>query len=299
MIDIQVHKTLNGSQGSMELDVNCQIQSGKIHVLYGPSGSGKTTLLKIIAGLVGCKKGLIKVDDKTWLDTQAGFNLSTQKRELGFVFQSYALFPSMTVREQLVFALKANQDQSVVDKWLKIIGLTALADQYPRRLSGGQQQRVALARSLIQQPSILLLDEALSALDYETKRTLQELLLDINRMHKTTIIMVSHDLEEIFSLADQVLQLKDGKIIKQGTPEALFLSPEQGAFEKIAGLVIDIQRGKNLQKVTINNHGINRTVLVDDTKEINIGDSIELIVPIAMAKNTNINKDSDSADSSA
>ena len=210
--------------GTVALDLSLRIEAGAITVLTGPSGAGKTTLLRLIAGLVKPQAGRIAFGKEVWLDTQDSVFLTPQQRKAGLVFQDYALFPHLTVRQNLTFALKKGEDPTRVDELLREVELTQLADQKPHRLSGGQQQRVALARALVLQPRLLLLDEPLSALDRSMRHRLQGYLASLHQRYQLTVVLVTHDLAEIFRLADQVVELDAGKIIRQGTPGEVFAS---------------------------------------------------------------------------
>jgi molybdate transport system ATP-binding protein len=206
MIDINIDKTLYGSNGQMDLDVNIDIKKGDFVILTGASGSGKTTLLRVLAGLE-VAKGKINVNGQNWLDDN--FNLSPQKRDIGFVFQEYALFPNMDVEQNLLYV---RDDINLANHLLKITQLTKLKNTMPQTLSGGQKQRVALCRAMMNKPKLLLLDEPLSALDIDIKLKLQDELVALHKEFKTTTIMVSHDISEIYKLSDRIITLKDGKI---------------------------------------------------------------------------------------
>ena len=202
------------------------IPIGSIVAVTGPSGSGKTTFLRQLAGLIQPESGHIQYGEELWLNTKSAFNLPVQKRRTGFVFQDYALFPHLSVRENLSFALDKGADKKVIDELLQAVGLVQLADRKPHQLSGGQQQRVALARALVRKPNLLLLDEPLSALDHSMRTDLQDLLLKFHRELGFTMIIVTHDLGEIFRLANQVIVIENGKIVKQGTPARVYLSDQ-------------------------------------------------------------------------
>ena len=213
------------------MDVALRLESGSITALTGPSGVGKTTLLRLIAGLIKPQTGRITYGKEIWLDSEKKVFLSPQRRQVGLVFQDYALFPHLSVRQNVAFALEKNHDPSRVDELLREVELTQLADRRPHQLSGGQQQRVALARALAPRPRLLLLDEPLSALDRAMRQRLQDYLLKIHQHYKLTILLVTHDLGEIFRLADQVLEMETGKIRRSGTPEQVFVasySPSEG-----------------------------------------------------------------------
>jgi molybdate transport system ATP-binding protein len=207
MLQIAIKKMLQGAQGDFLLDVSLKVKQGEFIAITGKSGSGKSTLLRIIAGLENAN-GEIRLHNENWLDTKG--SLAVQKRSLGFVFQDYALFENMTIKEHLYFVRK---DPNLANKLLTILELQNLSKRYPKNLSGGQKQRVAIARALMRKPQLLLLDEPLSALDHEMRIKLQEELLKIHKTFGTTTIMVSHDQEEIKKLASSVYHLEDGKLV--------------------------------------------------------------------------------------
>lgn len=204
------------------MEVALRIEVGTITALTGPSGAGKTTLLRLIAGLVKPESGRIQFGDDVWLDSKKKVFQSPQQRRTGLVFQDYALFPHLTVRQNVAFGLDKGDDTARVDELLHEVELTQLADRKPHQLSGGQQQRVALARALVRRPRLLLLDEPLSALDRSMRQRLQDYLLNLHQSHQLTILLVTHDLAEIFRLADQVVEMDEGKVTRQGTPREVF-----------------------------------------------------------------------------
>ncbi|MEM7382390.1 MAG: ATP-binding cassette domain-containing protein, partial [Bacteroidota bacterium] len=159
MISLDVQKKLHSAEGEMTLELDLQISEGHLVTIYGESGAGKTTTLRILSGLLKPDRGMIAVDGITWFDSEKEICLSPQQRNTGFVFQDYALFPNMTVLENLQFASKSKTDKIAIDRLLDLMELGALQHRKPDSLSGGQQQRVALARALVQRPKILLLDE--------------------------------------------------------------------------------------------------------------------------------------------
>ncbi len=249
MIVLQIQKKLHGPEGEMVLNLDLTIAKNQLVALYGASGAGKTSTLRILAGLMRPDVGKILVNDEVWFDSQEGINLKPQKRKLGFVFQDYALFPHMTVQENLEFAAAKGQLKHV-QELLEIMELARLADQRPRSLSGGQQQRVALARALAQRPKVLLLDEPLSALDQEIRLRLQDYLWEVHRKFELTTIMVSHDPQEITKLADVVFVLKNGEFTATGAPAKILPnSPDS------TGIVVAVEKAANTTRVTLEIEG--------------------------------------------
>ena len=205
MISIFIEKQLKVYHGRQVLKIDHEFAAGSITQIYGPSGAGKTTLLKIIAGLISPEKGLIKVNSTAWLDTDKGINLTPQKRKPGFVFQDYALFPNMTVLEHLRYAT----DNVEWIKRLLLLGkLDTLTEHKPIHLSGGQQQRLAILRALAIQPQLLLMDEPFSALDPEMKAELIAELKIIFKEIDATVLIVSHNPQELEGLADEELYIQ-------------------------------------------------------------------------------------------
>ena len=241
MLNVEVRKKLLFAEGEMMLDVAMQLAAGELVALTGPSGSGKTTLLRMIAGLAKPEQGHIAFAVKVWFDQQKKINLPPQRRNVGIVFQEYALFPNMTVRKNLAYAMQPGHDPSIVEELIRIMELEALTDRYPNTLSGGQQQRVALARALVNQPGVLLLDEPLSALDTRTRMRLQDYILKLHQKFNLTIILVSHDVREIVKMANRVFTLREGKISEARLPEALPKFP----IGALTGHVVQIIENEN------------------------------------------------------
>jgi len=240
-LTFQATKTLHTAQGPQLLDIGFQLEEGALLSVYGPSGAGKTTVLRILSGLTTVASGRIEVDGSTWLDTHRHIDLPTRHRSIGFVFQDFALFPHLTVRQQLEFALPGKEDRKIVAELLALMELEALQDRRPSFLSGGQQQRVALARAIARRPRLLLLDEPLSALDEEMRFKLQEYLLTVHRHYRLTTILVSHYLPEIVRLSDRTIVLEQGRIAKQGLPADIFFPHgEPAAGFSTPGEIIDI-----------------------------------------------------------
>lgn len=204
MLNIKIYKKLY----NFDLDINfCSNQ--KLIAITGKSGSGKTTLLRCIAGFEKCS-GSIKISNQEWI------HLPPQKRDFGIVFQNYALFPNMKVYENLLFA---NNDIEKMKYLINLMELQDIKNLYPHQLSGGQKQRVALARALMNEVKILLLDEPFSALNKELKNKLHEELQTIKKNFNIQILMVSHDISEIYKLADEIIEINNGKIANTFQPD--------------------------------------------------------------------------------
>jgi molybdate transport system ATP-binding protein len=226
LLEIDITHSLHTASGILPMEVAISFPIGSILAVTGPSGSGKTTLLRQIAGLTKPDTGYIGLKESEWLNTESRVNIPVQNRSIGFVFQDYALFPHLTVEENLLFALPKGGDTGIIHELLFAVGLKELANRKPFQLSGGQQQRVALARALVRKPDVLLLDEPLSALDTSMRENLQELLLKFHQKFGFTMIIVTHDLSEIFRLADHVAILKEGKLDSFGTPADVYIQEQ-------------------------------------------------------------------------
>ena len=237
-IHFRARKMLHTARGHQWFDASFEAKQGEILAISGPSGAGKTTLLRIFAGLTAVDSGHIEIDNETWLDSSRRINLPTRHRSIGFVFQDFALFPHMTVRQQLEFALPKNSDTPVINELLELMDLEALQLQRPALLSGGQQQRVAIARAIARKPRLLLLDEPLSALDDEMRYKLQDYILKARQRYHMTILLVSHHLPEIFRLADSVISLDQGRIVARGLPADVFPQKEHNQAMPIIATII-------------------------------------------------------------
>ncbi|EAK3895717.1 sulfate/molybdate ABC transporter ATP-binding protein, partial [Campylobacter jejuni] len=253
--------------------------------------AGKTTLLKIIAGLIKPEFGRIEVGDELWFDTQKNVNLAIQKRKIGFVFQDYALFPNMSVKENIFYAATSKQK---AEELLSLMNLENLAKIYPKNLSGGQAQRVALARALAREPQILLLDEPLSALDFKMRSFLQDELVKILQHFKITTLLVSHDLAEIYKLSHRILELSDGKIIKDARINEFFTSSNLSAKLRLSATLLEMKKSDILVIFTLLlNQDIVKITLSEEEflksyKDVKIGDTLLLSIkafnPIIVGK---------------
>jgi len=251
MIEFTAQKHLHAAEGEILLDAAFTVAAGEFVTLFGKSGAGKTTLLRLLAGLDQPESGRIVVDGVVWFDSAAGINLPPQERKVGMVFQDYALFPNMTVRGNLEFALDEGADKRFVDELLDLTGLAELQGRKPATLSGGQRQRVALARALARKPRLLLLDEPLSALDGETRLRLQDEILKLHRLFDITTLIVSHDLAEVFKLSDRVLTLEQGRIALDGKPAEVFGEQRMSGKFTFTGEVLRIEANDVVYAVSV------------------------------------------------
>jgi molybdate transport system ATP-binding protein len=270
MINININKKLHGSNGEMGLDVDLTINEGDFLALAGQSGSGKTTLLRILAGLEH-SNGTVKIGDEVWQDERV--SLPPQKRGIGFVFQDYALFPNMTVFENLLFV---NKDGKLADYLLEITELSELKNRLPNTLSGGQKQRVSLCRAMMNRPKLLLMDEPLSALDPSLRTKLQNEILTLHKEFGTTTIMVSHDPSEIYRLANRVVVLDQGKITNDGKPKDVLLKTSGSQKFSFEGELLDILKVDVIYVAIVAIGQQLVEVVVDGTKAENltIGESV-------------------------
>lgn len=263
-------------QGGFCLEVRGQFEPGSITALFGPSGSGKTTLLRLLAGLETPDYGTLSVDQQSWFDGKRA--LAPQQRRVGMVFQDYALFPQLCVRDNIAFGAARN-DQPLIDELLTLCELEPLAKRRPTALSGGQKQRVALARALASRPRLLLLDEPLSALDFSMRQQLQTMLVDMHQRFELTTVLVSHDLAEVFRLADQVLQLEHGKLCASGTPNELFIpsNGDSGRYQLHAE-VLAIRPADVLWRLTVLIGGEQVDVLVNQAEAVQLTPGQRLVL---------------------
>ncbi len=257
-------KNLNKKIGFFELkNINLEIKKGEYFVILGPSGTGKTMLLETIAGLQKINSGHIYFGKKLMNC------IEPEERKVGMVYQDYMLFPHMTVKENILFGANLRNIKNIEDKMknlLKNLSIEALANRSIKNLSGGEQQRVALARTLMTEPEILLLDEPLSALDSHTKTKVQNQLKEIHRMYQMTTLHVTHDFNEAIHLADRIAIINDGKIIQSGKPEIIFQQPKNAFVASFLGsknLFKGKVQTKNIIQVS-NNLKINALVEIED-----------------------------------
>jgi iron(III) transport system ATP-binding protein len=229
--DIEVENLTKSFAGHQVLrGVSFTVRDRECVTLLGPSGCGKTTTLMCIAGLQTPDEGLIACGDETFADRRAGIDQPAERRNLGIVFQSYALWPHMTVAQNIAFPLTLRKvaRQAVrerVEEMLALVELAGLGGRYPHQLSGGQQQRVALARALAYSPRVLLLDEPFSNLDAKLRERARDRLKEVQHNLGLTTVFVTHDQGEALSMSDRVLVMNGGQILRDGTPQEVYRQP--------------------------------------------------------------------------
>lgn len=251
MIKIALEKELNAANGDLLLQVDFELEKGDLLSVHGISGAGKTSIFRMIAGLMPTKKGLVSVNGNFWLDTSAKINLKPQERRIGYVFQEPTLFPNMSVRKNLEYALEKWQDHKIIDRLLEIMELGDLHKQTPQLLSGGQKQRVALARALVRKPEILLLDEPFSALDDAMRSKLQDYVLTVHQEFQLTTLMITHDISESIKMSNKVIVLEHGMIIKKGIPIDVFSQKKLSGKFQFTGQILEIKKEGFLYLVLI------------------------------------------------
>ena len=216
--------------------------------LLGASGCGKSMTLRCIAGIVTPDRGKIILDGVTLFDSEKKINLPPQKRHTGLMFQNYALFPNMTVLQNIKTGAKREKDsqkrKAMIESVMDRFDLTDLADRYPHQLSGGQQQRVALARILVSDPAILLLDEPFSALDSHLRFKLEQEVRQVIRQFGRTVILVSHDRDEVYRMSDSIAIMENGTITAMGTNREVFASPQTRGGASLTGCKFLSRAGK-------------------------------------------------------
>jgi len=262
MPDVRIEKLVKRF-GSVEAiaGVNIHIPEGKIVTLLGPSGCGKTTTLRCLAGFEDANEGQIWIGDQLIFDSKQNINLAPQRRDMGMVFQSYAVWPHMSVFENIAFPLRIRKAsrktiEEKVMRAMKMVGIEELKDRLPSEISGGQQQRVAFARAIVYEPGVLLLDEPLSNLDAKLREQMRFEILELQRKIGITTVYVTHDQEEAMVLSDEVLVMDFGKVIQRGDPETIYFDPNSefvadfiGKINFMSGTVADLQEGVAVVKI--------------------------------------------------
>lgn len=251
MIALSIRKALHASNGQMSFDVDLELEEGSFTAIQGKSGAGKTSLLRMIVGLMSPDSGSIQVNNETWFNSQSKTDLAIQKRKVGYVFQDYALFPNMTVIQNLQFAQDKKGNTSMVSDLVEVMELGDLQKVKPELLSGGQKQRVALARALVQKPKLLLLDEPLSALDFEIRQKLQAYILVAHKDFGLTTLMVTHDIAETLKMADYMLVLEEGKLVQKGKPADVLIDRSISGKFQFTGEIVAIKQEEIVSIISV------------------------------------------------
>ena len=209
------------------LDIDWEMEN-ELVVLFGFSGAGKSMSLNLLAGLARAERGFIRLGNDMLFDSSRGIFVPPQKRAIGYVFQDLALFPHMTVRQNIsygAFGIHGNERKKRVQEMLDMLHLERFSEKYPSEISGGQKQRVALARVLVRRPEMLLLDEPFTALDISLRLEMQALLIELRTKFSIPVILVTHDLYEAYTMADRMIVYSEGKIAQTGSPYDIFHAP--------------------------------------------------------------------------
>ncbi|HBW39006.1 sulfate/molybdate ABC transporter ATP-binding protein [Desulfosporosinus sp. BICA1-9] len=234
MIEVRISKALE----LFSLQVDIKLSEGSSLALVGSSGCGKSMTLRMIAGLEQPDEGYVKVGNTVFYDSSERIFVPAYKRHVGFLFQNYALFPHLTVEQNIAFGLNhrhKRERQEKVDSILERLRLKGLEKRYPQYISGGQQQRVALARTLVTDPELLLLDEPFSALDSQVKKKMEKEVIDVRNAFSGTLILVTHSLEEAFRLCSNIAVMDNGKIIQLGTKDEIIRQPANRTVARLTG----------------------------------------------------------------
>jgi len=236
-MDLALSVQFKKAFADFSMDVSWQA-GREIVVLFGPSGAGKSLTFQIMAGLVAPDEGHIQLGDAVFYDAQSDINRSPQSREIGYLFQHYALFPHMTTRENVLYGHRQPRSSEAAADFAAMLTrfhLEGLEQRYPGALSGGQRQRVALARALMRKPKVLLLDEPLSAVDLTVRRSIRTELKTLQRALGIPMVIITHDLGEALAMADQLIIYEHGRVVQAGTPEAIVQNPQNDIIAAWAG----------------------------------------------------------------
>jgi molybdate transport system ATP-binding protein len=230
-------------RGSFTVDLDLAVADGEVLAVLGPNGAGKSTLLRVLAGLLPPDGGRVTVDDEVWDDVAAGVRVPAHGRRLGMVFQDRLLFPHLSALDNVAFGLRTRGVRRAAARaaaagWLARVGLADLADRRPDRLSGGQAQRAALARALVGDPAVLLLDEPLSALDARTRLSVRAELRRHLADFRGSTVLVTHDPVDAMALADRVVVVEEGRLVQAGTPADVSRHPRTDYVARLVGLAL-------------------------------------------------------------
>ncbi|MBI1910482.1 MAG: ABC transporter ATP-binding protein [Deltaproteobacteria bacterium] len=279
MLNFRLKKRIEDFALDVELSVNEELM-----VLFGPSGAGKTQILRMLSGIIKPDEGNIAIGAEPLFDSKANINVPIRQRQIGYVFQDYALFPHMTVFENIAYGINLKEPllTQKVNELLGVMRLNGLEQRYPHELSGGQKQRTALARTLAAEPRLLLLDEPFSALDYQVREKLRADLLNIHRMFPITTILVTHDLEEAFMLGKRIAVINNGRIEQVGTREDVFYRPRTrnvARFIGVRNIFAGTVAGVDTEQVIINNPDIGTVkAFIPQGAALNIGQEVSFCI---------------------
>jgi len=272
MIYCQFQKTYHSKKSSFQLNIKASFLLKAINVIFGPSGSGKTSLLRLISGLDIIDEGSIRIKNKYWTQTTTKTNLPLNKREIAYVFQENSLFPNMTVLQNLNF-VKKEINSPLLNDLIATLEIKHLLMNKPNELSGGQKQRVSLARAILQEPNFLLLDEPLTALDEVLRKKLQSYLITLQKKYKFTVIMVSHNLQEVLKIADHVCVLNYGEILEQGPANILLSNNPKNTLK---GTVLKVENNSITVLIATQQIKIEKSKILKNN--IAIGDFVEISI---------------------
>ena len=254
-----LHIDLALARRSFEIEIRLDLDVGTM-AIAGPSGSGKTSVLRAIAGLERPERGRIGFDDKVWFDTETGIDLPPERRRVGMVFQDYALFPHLTVRDNVAFA-----GESRADELIERFRLTRLRSEKPGSLSGGERQRVAIARALASDPKVLLLDEPMASLDPALRDAVRGELRELLAELEIPALLVTHDFEDAAALANRIGVMVDGRLLQVGTPAELVAAPSDGFVANLSGANVihgTARTEAGLSRIDVGGHTLFSTDLV-------------------------------------
>jgi len=282
MADVILHNLTKSYGAFLAVDnVSLHVADGEFLTLLGPSGCGKSTTLAALAGLDKPTSGQIRVGERVFFDSSDGTYVEAEGRNIGLVFQSYALWPHMTVRQNLAYPLKLRKipratREDRIDEALSLVEMLPYADRYPNELSGGQQQRVALARTLCYRPSIMLLDEPLSNLDAKLRERARAWLRELQTKVRITTIYVTHDQSEALALSDRIAVMNKGKVAQLGTPAEIYENPNDPFVADFIGSS-NFLSGTLLDKGTVELRSGYR-IAVPDNNRITLGGAVRVAV---------------------